>query len=49
MEILISVLIVVIGIVILIIMNFRNRKKMDEIDGLFERNAGEGKKKTKSS
>ena len=32
MEILISVLIVVIGIVILIIMNFRNRKKMDEYD-----------------
>jgi len=32
MEILISVLIVVIGIVILIIMNFRNRKRMYEFD-----------------
>lgn len=47
MEIVIAI---IIGIVIVfIMMNFRNRKKMDEIDGLFERNAGEGKKKKKSS
>ena len=43
MEILISVLVVVIGIVILIIMNFRNRKKMDEIDD-FSREMQERKK-----